>query len=50
MSLRDAMRSGADDAELALLMHRALSGKWARHPSAEQLVDGQGRAMTQIGG
>ncbi|MGI6302922.1 MAG: GTP 3',8-cyclase MoaA [Verrucomicrobiota bacterium] len=50
VSLRDAMRSGADDAELALLMHRALSGKWARHPSAEQLVDGQGRAMTQIGG
>ena len=50
ISLRDAMRAGANDGELERLFREALSGKWSRHPPPEELVGFDAGAMTEIGG
>jgi cyclic pyranopterin phosphate synthase len=49
-SLRDAMRSGADDAEIERLILAAVDAKPAEHPPIEQLLTMDNRAMIEIGG
>ncbi|MBS1714509.1 MAG: GTP 3',8-cyclase MoaA [Armatimonadetes bacterium] len=49
-SLRDMMRAGASDDDLALTVHAALATKWAGHPPMERLVGLDDKAMVQIGG
>ena len=48
--LRDALRGGADDAELERRLRAALAGKPAGHAPAEELVRLENRAMVSIGG
>ena len=49
-SLRDMVRSGASDDELAVAIRAALMTKWAGHPPMERLIGLDDRAMVQIGG
>lgn len=49
-SLRDAMRAGATDDELAETIRQALDGKWAGHPQINQLIQTNDRPMISIGG
>jgi cyclic pyranopterin phosphate synthase len=49
-SLRDAMRSGADDGEIERLILLAVDGKPAAHPPIEELLTMDNRAMIEIGG
>ncbi|MCC7228855.1 MAG: GTP 3',8-cyclase MoaA [Fimbriimonadaceae bacterium] len=49
-SLRDAMRSGADDDQLADIIRNALAGKWAGHPPMQHLVRVNDLPMISIGG
>lgn len=49
-SLRDLIRSGATDEELAEACHAALQTKWAGHPSMDRWVGHDDKAMVQIGG
>jgi cyclic pyranopterin phosphate synthase len=48
--LRGAMRSGADDGELAALMARCVAGKWAGHQIGQVQFIRPKRSMSQIGG
>jgi molybdenum cofactor biosynthesis protein A len=48
--LRDALRSGADDGELAALIHEALARKPAEHPPHELIPSFENRPMVMIGG
>ncbi len=50
VSLRDAMRSGADDEELAQVIGAAVRRKKAAHAGMYQLVDSENRPMILIGG
>ena len=50
VSLRDAIRAGYDDEELAALVKAALSRKKARHAGMFNLAASKNRAMTHIGG
>ncbi|MEX0748273.1 MAG: GTP 3',8-cyclase MoaA [Rhodothermales bacterium] len=50
VSLRDLMRSGADDADLVEAIQSAVSGKKAAHAGMHQLVDLENRPMILIGG
>lgn len=50
VSVRDAMRSGASDAELRALIMQAVAGKPEAHPPMEELAAGENRAMVEIGG
>lgn len=49
-SLRDAMRDGAEDAELERLILGAVDAKPAAHPPMEELLTMKNRAMIEIGG
>jgi len=49
-SLRDAMRGGADDAEIERLILMAVDAKPAAHPPMEELLTVKNRAMIEIGG
>lgn len=49
-SLRDLMRSGASDEDLAEAAHTAIRTKWAGHPSMERWMSLDDQAMVQIGG
>ncbi len=49
-SLRDAMRGGADDGDLADMVQSALKGKPRAHAEGAALAAGGGRSMFQIGG
>ncbi len=49
-SLRDMMRQGSSDDELAEAIHVALQTKWAGHPAMDQWVGHDDKAMVQIGG
>lgn len=48
--LRDAMRAGATDKELEMIVREALWGKWAGHPGYDLLRQSPNRPMTSIGG
>ena len=50
VSLRDAMREGASDAELLELVGRALYGKHAAHAGMHAIAASDNRPMTTIGG
>ncbi len=50
VSLRDAMRSGASDAELLQVISRAVGRKHARHAGMHQLSEMPNRPMITIGG
>ena len=50
VSLRDAMREGASDAELLDLVGNALAGKHAAHAGMHALAASENRPMTTIGG
>lgn len=50
VSLRDAIRSGATDAELRQLVQAALRGKAAAHAGMHRLADAENRPMITIGG
>ncbi len=50
VSLRDAMRSGATDAELLQVISRAVGRKHARHAGMHQLSEMPNRPMITIGG
>jgi cyclic pyranopterin phosphate synthase len=50
VSLRDAMRAGAPDAELAAIIRQALDGKGAAHPPLEELAELSTESMIEIGG
>jgi GTP 3',8-cyclase len=49
-SLRDALRRGADDAELERLIMYSLALKPEAHPPAEEIVASENRTMIEIGG
>jgi cyclic pyranopterin phosphate synthase len=49
-SLRDAMRSGSTDDEVADLVRVALDHKWAGHPPMNRLVESNDLPMIAIGG
>jgi cyclic pyranopterin phosphate synthase len=49
-SLRDMVRNGASDDDLAVAIRTALMTKWAGHPPMERLIGLDDRAMVQIGG
>lgn len=49
-SLRDAMRSGAADAEITEIVRAELNGKWAGHPPITRLLNTNDRPMITIGG
>lgn len=49
-NLRDAMRSGAGDDDLADIIRNALDGKWAGHPPMQHLVRVNDLPMISIGG
>lgn len=49
-SLRDMVRAGSDDEELAAAMHTALKTKWAGHPPMDRWIPHDDKAMVQIGG
>jgi cyclic pyranopterin phosphate synthase len=48
--LRGAMRSGATDDDLAVLLQRSVAGKWAGHGISEVTFSRPRRSMSQIGG
>lgn len=50
ISLRDAMRSGADDTELTALIDEAVNGKKAAHAGMTALATQDNRPMIRIGG
>ncbi|XP_075974981.1 molybdenum cofactor synthesis 1 [Anticarsia gemmatalis] len=50
VSLRDALRGGADDAELDALVRTALNNKKAKHAGMENLARMENRPMILIGG
>ena len=50
VSLRDMLRSGAGDDEIAQAVRNELNGKWAGHPAMDQLVQVNDRPMIAIGG
>ena len=50
VSLRDAMRRGATDAELLELAGGALARKHARHAGMHAIASTKNRPMTTIGG
>lgn len=50
VSLRDAMREGASDAELLELVGAALAGKHAAHAGMHAIAASENRPMTTIGG
>ena len=50
MSLRDAMRAGAEDAVIERLILNAVEGKQAAHPPMEELMRMENRNMIEIGG
>ena len=50
VSLRDALRGGASDADVAALIALALAGKKAAHAGMEGLAAAPNRAMVRIGG
>ena len=50
VSLRDAMRGGASDGELAELIAAALGRKKRQHAGMFNLKDMPNRSMTRIGG
>ncbi len=50
VSLRDALRAGASDADLAALVGQAVGRKQAAHAGAARLVDLENRPMILIGG
>lgn len=49
-SLRDPLRAGATDGEMADIIGAALSTKWAGHPPMSQLIQTNDRPMITIGG
>lgn len=49
-SLRDAMRTGAEDEELAMIIRNELQTKWAGHPPMHRWQQLDSLAMVQIGG
>ena len=49
-SLRDAMREGASDDDLAETIRTALDGKWAGHPPMNRLIESNDLPMISIGG
>lgn len=49
-NLRDAMRNGAGDEELAAVVRHSLAGKWAAHPPMEDLLTRNDLSMVEIGG
>ena len=50
MSVRDAMRDGATDAELLELVGGALGRKHAAHAGMHAIAASENRPMTTIGG
>ena len=50
VSLRDAMREGADDADLAAIVSAAVRRKRAAHAGMFELAAAKNRAMVRIGG
>ena len=50
VSLRDAMRDGASDAELLELVGGALAGKHRAHAGMHAIAASDNRPMTTIGG
>jgi cyclic pyranopterin phosphate synthase len=50
LSLRDAMRAGADDERLLQLIREALWQKPEAHPPAEEIAAEENRTMIEIGG
>lgn len=50
VSLRDALRSGATDAEVVALVQAALDGKHAAHAGMDALAQAENRPMISIGG
>jgi cyclic pyranopterin phosphate synthase len=53
LSLRDAMRKGASDADLEEIIHRAIYAKKEKlggHSTPEEISKGQNRPMILIGG
>lgn len=50
VSLRDALRAGATDAEVLALVQNALAGKHAAHAGMDQLAATENRPMITIGG
>ena len=50
VSLRDALRGGASDDDVAALVALALAGKKAAHAGMEGLAAAPNRAMVRIGG
>ncbi len=49
-SLRDPLRAGAADDEMADIIRTALNKKWAGHPPMSQLIQTNDRPMITIGG
>ena len=49
-SLRDPLRAGASDDDLAEIIRSALNRKWAGHPPMSQLIQTNDRPMITIGG
>lgn len=50
VSLRDAMRSGANDDELGMLVSKALDNKKKSHAGMYMIQKTENRAMVKIGG
>lgn len=50
VSLRDALREGADDEKIARLIQFCLGKKPEAHPPAEEIAAAENRAMIEIGG
>jgi cyclic pyranopterin phosphate synthase len=50
MSLRDAMRAGADDAQLETMILNTVLDKPEAHPPMEELANSANRSMVEIGG
>lgn len=50
VSLRDPMRDGATDADLAKIVRETLKTKWAGHPDLTHLVQIGNKEMVSIGG
>ena len=50
VSLRDALRAGATDADVLALVHAALAGKHAAHAGMDRLAAAENRPMITIGG
>lgn len=50
VSLRDAIRNGASDDDVAEMIRTALFGKWAGHPPMDRLIAVNDRPMIAIGG